>query len=483
MQVTQIYSILNSVTSELLGKTNLIKEDLSNLQDLGTELFNASSVDNYVKSLVNHIGKVVFVDRVYNGSVPSVMMDSWEFGSVLQKVSCELPEASECEDWELENGQTYNPNIFYKPTVSAKFWNSKVTFEINMSFTEMQVKESFGSANQMNGFLSMLQNSVEKSLTVKIDSLIMRTINRAISETMDKSIPNAAWGNFSTPKCVNLLKLYNDEYGKSLDSTHCIYDKDFIRYASYIIAVTKERLSKLSTLYNVGGKDRFTPADSLHCVMLADFRKTIDVFCKSDLMNESFVGVPDSELVPYWQGSGKKYSFNDISTIKVKLPTGVGTNTKDVEISGVLAVMFDNDAIGVSNLSRRVTTNYNPKAEFYTNFYKFDAGYYIDLNENVVVFYVADGEADASVDISQAPNVSSISAEVNGEQINVDSDTKIPKGSVVTIYINNPTALEAKPVITMGSTSVTVSAYSTTTKRYQASISNVTDDIAIEAGQ
>ena len=50
--------------------------------------------------------------------------------------------------------------------------------------------------------------------------------------------------------------------------------------------------------------------------------------------------------------------------------------------------MFDRDAIGVSNLDRRVTTNYNPRAEFYTNFYKFDAGYYSDLSENFVVFFV-----------------------------------------------------------------------------------------------
>lgn len=480
MNVNQIYSILNSVTSEILGKTNLISEDLSNLTDLGNEVFNNTSMDNYVKSLVNHIGKVVFVNRVYNGSVPSLMMDSWEFGSVLQKVSCELPEAVENESWELENGRTYNPNVFYKPVVSAKFWNSKVTFEINMSFTEMQVKESFSSAEQMNGFLSMLQNSVEKSLTVKIDSLIMRTINRGIAETIDKSIPSGLIGNISTPKAVNLLKLYNDEYGKSLDASHAMYDAEFIKYAAYVITVTKERLSKLSTLYNVGEKDRFTPADKLHCVMLADFRKTIDVFCKSDLMNESLVNVPDAELVPYWQASGKKYAFKDISSIKCKLPTGNGNQTKDVSISGVLAVMFDNDSMGVSNLSRRVTTNYNPKAEFYTNFYKFDAGYFIDLNENIVVFYVADGVDGKTIDVEQAPNVSSITMTVAGVEVDVDSTTIIPTGTAITININNPTALDSKPSITMGESAQTVSDYDSTNHRYTCSIASVTDDIAIE---
>ena len=145
MEVKQIYNLVNSITTEVLGSA-IVKEDLSNVVDVGNSIFNASKVDNYVKSLVNHIGRVIFVDRVYNGSVPSVLMDSWEFGSVLEKISCDLPTATENESWDLVDGQTYNPNVFYKPSVSVKFYNSKTTFEIPLSFTEMQVKESFSNA-------------------------------------------------------------------------------------------------------------------------------------------------------------------------------------------------------------------------------------------------------------------------------------------------------------------------------------------------
>ena len=184
MKVEQIYSLMNNVTSEILGKTELLKEDLSNVVDVGTELFNSADVDNYVKSLVNHIGKVVFVNRPYSGNVPSVIMDSWEFGSVLEKIQADIPQAIENDSWDLTDGESYDTNVFYKPSVSAKFFNKKVTFEVAMSFTELQVKESFSNANQLNGFLSMLYNSVEKSMTVKIDSLVMRTINNMIGETI-----------------------------------------------------------------------------------------------------------------------------------------------------------------------------------------------------------------------------------------------------------------------------------------------------------
>ena len=387
MQVKQIYHIVSQITNEVLGNLSILKEDLSNVVDVGNAIFNADSVDNYVKSLVNHIGRVVFVDRVYNGSAPSVLMDSWEFGSVLEKVSCDLPVANANPSWDLQNGQSYDPNIFYKPSVSVKFYNSKTTFEIPMSFTEMQIKESFSNAEQLNGFMTMLYNSVEKSMTIKLDGLIMRTINNMIGETIHHEIPDSKnYSTTSTIKAVNLLKLYNDTHTTTITADKCLDNPDFIRYATYIISVYSERITKISKLFNIGGKERFTPKDVLRCVLLSDFKKASEVFLKSDLYNEQYATLPESDSVPYWQGSGETYAFNDITKIHIQLASD---NTTEIRMSGILGVMFDKDALGVSNLNRRVTTNYNPKAEFYTNFYKFEAGYFNDMNENFVVFFVA----------------------------------------------------------------------------------------------
>ena len=384
MEVKQIFELVNGITGEITGKTDLVKEDLSNIVDVGKELFTASDVDNYVKSLVNRIGKTIFVNRKYSGKVPSVVMDSWEFGSVLQKINADLPQATENETWELVNGTSYDPNVFYKPTVSAKFFNSKVTFEVPLSFTERQVKESFNTASELNAFISMLYNAVEKSMTVKIDSLIMRTINNMIANTFD--------GDATGVRAVNLLKAYNTAMGLSaanvLTADKAITNKDFLRYASMQIALYADRLGTMSTLFNAGGKERFTPKDMLHIVLLSDFAEGAKIYLESDTFNKELVKLPTAETVPYWQGSGKSYSFADVSKINVQIAKG--STKKDVTLSGILGVMFDRDALGVCNLDRRVTTNYNPKAEFFSNWYKFDAGYFNDLNENFVLFYIAD---------------------------------------------------------------------------------------------
>lgn len=407
MNVKQIYQIINSVSGEVLGKTDIVQEDLTGIVDLGTEVFNQNAVDNYVKSLVNHIGKVIFVNRPYAGKVPSVLMDAWEFGSVLEKISADVPEAEENDTWDLTDGQTYSQDVFHKPTVTAKFFNSKVTFEVPVSITERQVKESFSNAAQLNGFISMIYAAVEKSMTIKADALIMRTINNMIAETVladAKAFGSTAAGdmtganlaNGSTTRCVNLLKLYNDKYfpatpgevkatpnPNALTASKAITDPDFIRFASYVMGTYADRLQSISTVFNVGGKERFTPKDMLHVVLLSDFAKAAQTYLYSDTFNRGDVLLPQAETVPFWQGSGKNYDFANTGHIKVKESGG-----KAVEISGVLGVMFDRDALGVCNLDRRVTTNYNAKAEFFNNYYKFDAGYFNDTNENFVVFFI-----------------------------------------------------------------------------------------------
>ena len=388
MQVKQLHTLINSVVKEVVGETAVLNEDLTNVVDIGKEVFTAGAVDNYVKALVNHIGKVIFVNRLYAGGVPSVLMDAWEYGSVLEKISSEMPTASENQSWDLTDGKDYSPDVFYKPKVSAKFFNSKITFEIPVSFTELQVKESFSNSTQLNGFVSMLVTGVENSMTVKLDALIMRTINNMIGEVAAVDLAGATPGTINTNqdkvKAVNLLKGYNAAYGKTLTADKALSDPEFVRYATYRIGLYQDRMSRVSTLFNVGGKERFTPKDMQHVVLLSDFSKASETFVLSGAYNEERVTLPKHESVPYWQGSGLNYEFDEVSKVDVKTAGG-----KTVSLEGIIGVIFDRDALGVSNLSRRVTTNYNPKAEFFTNFYKFDAGYFNDLNENFVVFFVA----------------------------------------------------------------------------------------------
>lgn len=385
MKVTQIKDLVNNSLKELNGSSILLKEDLSNVVDVGTEIFDTDNVDNFVKKLIDRVGSTVFNTRIYQGSAPSVLMSSWEFGSVLEKVDSELPDVEENDSWNLVDGKDYSPNIFYQPKVSAKFFNSKVTFDIPISFTRMQVKSAFNSASELNGFLSMLMNSVQNAMTVHIDGLIMKTINN-----MTATVLNGKKGL----QVVNLLDGYNATATTQLTAENALQNADFIKYANLIINTYRDRISKLSTLFNQGQKSKFTPLANQHLVVLSDLASASKVYLESETYHDDNVKITNYDTVPYWQGSGTTYSFDDVSSIDVAIKDG--KTTKEIKASGILGVLFDTNAVGVTCQNQRVTTNYNPRAEFYTNFTKFDAGYYNDLNENFIVFTVKNLVANPS---------------------------------------------------------------------------------------
>lgn len=393
MLVEQIYQIVNGITTEVLGEGTVVNEDLSNIVEIGDTIANLGSAafENYTRSLIDHIGRVVFVNRPYAGSAPSVLMDAWEYGSILEKIQAEMPLAQENDSWNLQDGYVYEQDRFKKPVVSAKFYNSKTTFETQMSFAERQVKSAFESVSQLNAFFSMIDTAIYNGQTVKTDALIMRVINNAIANTINAEFASGSgYDAGSGVRAVNLLYLYNQAHSSAplADLGAAMATPEFIRFAAYTMSLYQDRMRKLSTLFNIGGKARFTPSDRLHFIMLNDFAKAADVYNQSDTFHEQFTALPNAETVPFWQGSGTGYGITDVSSVKATIATPSGSDAT-ISASGIIGVMFDRDALGVCNQDRRVTTHYNARAEFFNNWYKVDAQYFNDFNENVVVFYAA----------------------------------------------------------------------------------------------
>lgn len=378
MEVTQIAEIVNLTTAEVTGTEAVENVDLNSVVEMGSEVLdNDKLIDNYVKTLIDHIGKVVFVNRPYTGSTPSVMMDSWEYGAILEKIQYEgLPEAEDNDSWELEDGRSYDPNVFYKPQVSAKFYSERRTFDIPMSFAQRQVKSAFSGAAQVQAFFAMIETAISNGMTVKMDSLVQLTLANAIATVYNNRVTNPV-------QYYPLVTMYVAATGDStVTASNALVKPEFCRWASMTMRRVVARMRKLSTLFNAGGKYRHTPADRLHLILHSDFTAAAEAYLYSDTYHNEFVKLPKAEEVAFWQGSGTGFSWDDTSKIVVT-PSGSDVPTT---VNDVVGIAWDRDALGVTNLDRRVTTNWNPKAEFTNNWYKFDAGYFNDMNENIAVF-------------------------------------------------------------------------------------------------
>lgn len=379
MKLTQVAQFVNDAQKEVLGESAIITEDLSNIVSVGETIANMNLYDKYVNALVNRIARSIFSIRAYTGRAPRVLMDSWEYGSIVQKVHMKLPDAEDNESWELVDGATYEENQFYKPSVYVKLWNHKTTFEIPMSIAEVQLKQSFTGAEEMARFVSMIYQAVENSLTLKFDELIMRTINNFIGATIQD-------GNGGT-NIIHLLTEYNTISGGSLTSANALYDKDFLRYCVFRMKQVATRLSGYSTLFNLGGTQKHTPREDLRIVLHETLDAGASAFLQSDTFHEELVKLPQADVIPFWQGSGTSYALADTTSIDVQVLDSTGTK-QSVSQDYIVGVMFDRDALGVTAFNRRTTSKWNAKAEFYNYWYKEDAGYFNDYNENFVVFIV-----------------------------------------------------------------------------------------------
>ena len=393
MDIKQVATHVNSALTETLGESAvLLTEDLSNVVDVGSAVFRANSLDRVVHALVDHIGKVVFVNRPYNGIAPKIYMDSWEFGAVLEKISGDMPAAQDNPSWNLQTGQVYEQDEYTAPTVNVKFYHDKTTFEVPISVTDYQMKSAFSSAEQLVGFVSWIFTQMENAMTKRVDILIMNTIVNMAGETVwdeYKDAQGTALTSLSAKsgvRAINLLYLYNQSTGSALTVAQALKDPDFLRFAGEIIRLTMVRLRAASKLFNVGGKDRFTPENLLKVVLLSDFVSATATYLQSGTFHKELVALPGYQEVPYWQGTGEDYSLN--ATFKINIASD-HTKTVDLGSGKLLGVMFDRDALGVNNYDRRITDHRNAHGEFTNYWYKQDARFFNDLNENYVAFFIA----------------------------------------------------------------------------------------------
>lgn len=382
MQTTQIYEFLSTVYGEVTGQTDVVAENLSNIVDVGNTLLSANYRETYVNSLLNRIGRMVFVDRTYTGAAPSIIREAWEWGSIMSKSRTKDFEPVNNPTWQLTKGETVDQFEYNPPEVQTTLYNTMVTWEIDCSFVNRQLKQSFANPSEMDRFLSMLRTQINNNQVQNIDNLIMRTINNFIGMRINSNIA-----------VVDLLASYNSAFGTSITASQAIYNKDFLRHAAYQILVYKKRMAKKTANFseNETGYTTFTPPEYLHLTLLDVLGEALNVYLQSETFHNEFTEIGAYDTVSEWQGTGEGagYPFDSISQLNVTV-SGV-TPTANVNRSGIVGVMFDRDAMGIINEDRRVEVAYNARGEYWNNFFKVDTRLFNDKAENGIVFTIGTG--------------------------------------------------------------------------------------------
>lgn len=386
MKYSQIGEVLNDVFDELIGESELITEDLSNIVSVGKTItsnttFN-DNFENYAGKLIDRVGKVIFhEDQIDLNELP-IYKDSWEYGSLLEKIRVDYPDTEEDQTFDLANYTGEHVFDFKPASYSAKFFNNSTTFRVMISLPKRQLKSAFDSASNMSRLISAIENAVKSKIDIDTVQLQYRTIANLIAEKFKS-------GN----SLVNLVDLYRSETGDTtVTSENFLYSEDALKFANKTINMYSDLIKKPSILYGDGGYTNITSKARQKLLVLTDFKASLDTYLYSGTYHEEYVKLDSFYKVPYWQAGGTDDSYENRSTIDV-IPASEGTDGDtrlNIIQSNILGVLFDERACAI-NCEHNETEKINVPDARFMNFWFFrDAQYLNDTDENVVVFYLDD---------------------------------------------------------------------------------------------
>lgn len=378
MKREQISLLLNSAIKEVVGESELVTEDLSNVVTVGNAI-PTDTLDAIFNKIINKVGNTIIESKTYNGNPLGILMTDWEYGSILEKIRIDIPESENNDTWSLVKGTSYDCFKFSPPTVRAKYFNKAVTFEIAMSFTTEQMKDSFRNADTAMGFWNAVENAIRTSMTANTEMLEYRAVTNMIALKIHNN-----------NNVINLLAEYKADTGLTdITTAKALNDSDFLRYSAKKIAMYSDYIKSLSMLYNNDGYITHTADADKRLILLSDFAKSVEYNLYSTTFNDEFVKIGNYTTVPYWQGSGTARTFANNSKINLTVADLEGTN-QTVQKSGIVGVLFDVNGCCVCRKNYRVLSMPVPKGEFINYWYKFDAMYMNDTACNFIVFTIED---------------------------------------------------------------------------------------------
>lgn len=368
--LTDVYTIVNSVAQQTLGKGAVSVVDTASLIDLGNSVLSSTDdTDTFFKTLVQRIGKTIFAGRPYESQLASVIRrDDVEWGQIVQKISMNLIDAQTDGSIELTDGSSVDMYKVSKPKLKQSLFKQSSTYELPITYQQQWITQAFTSIDAMGSLLNLIAQTISDSQTLAEENLTMLAIANMCAE-LD-----------GTKRQINVLELYNSIKSASLTVDNALYDRDFLAYVSSVIDLYSKKIAKMTKYFNDGSIQRHTPK-SKQTLFISNLLDTnMRTMGYANTYNAEYMKLPKYTVMTYWQG----IQSPDNIVIKRK------SDGTEKTIEHQLALISDYDAIGTYRHNLRTyVTPFNARGEYYNQFTKAEDMFFNDLSENAISLIMA----------------------------------------------------------------------------------------------
>lgn len=378
-----------------------------NIQD--GDVTNNTPADIFFKALMSQLGKIVVDTRSYVAQLPKLFVDPINWGLFQEQITIELSDVMVDEMWNpngfipwnaaqaggvypgVEEGKRIAAIEFgcYKPPVSAKLYKKAHAIMVALTTAREQMFTAFTGLAQYETFLAGLFNSVENTIQLKAEVYALMTVSMGIAKAKANSNE------------INLLAEFKTLYPNStITAATALQDADFLKYALMRIAETKDNIRRFTELYN--NHEHVTFAAEPNTILLNKFSIAAKFNLKADTYNAEMIGIGDYDKVSAWQaaisasdttpynfGAASSISLSKAAAIEAGLLESTTQETK-YDITGVVGVIYDRLAMGVTIDKKKTTSQYSASRDTTNFFYHALANYIVNDNYPIVAFVIRD---------------------------------------------------------------------------------------------
>ena len=391
MEFKQSATLLTDVIEQMTGQSVMAPVDEAEFVSVATTSLN-TGYDQLNTAVSQVLSRSIYVSRAYDPIYPSIERDSEMWGGIVRKVTILDLDFMDDEAFNLVNGNgTSDCDPFYvnrQKAVQFNFYGGNVK-ELVQTVTEDQLRQAFSSSADFGSFMAAQSQNLINQINQKIEAESRIVVNNMIAAACFEG----------GDRVLHVLSEYKDETGNTtITAANYLSNDEFEPFAKWLYgrlntlkAFMAERTQKFHaniTSYNGAALSkpimRHTPDQYLNIFMLTDFMNQVDSSALSGIYNQQLLSIGSFEKVNYWQSISDPTSISVVANI---LDTdGTCYSTEDpVNVSGVIGVFFDDEALGITVIDEGVRSIENPRGRYFNNWYNWTCRWHNDQSENFVV--------------------------------------------------------------------------------------------------
>ena len=416
-----IHSLINDIVAQTTGESAIgaiTSDDFVSVGETGT----ARQYENTLGALYQIIGKMIVATRPYNGKLRIIdASDEGPYTQLRRKISYYAKPSDPSGYW---NTQLYtNLAAGYDNGTNPVGGVDQSTGSMWVQNPAMPLEMDFYSHNTWDDTLTTYLNQLK--VAFRDEGEFARFIDGVITEkSNDIEQQREAYRRMtllsymaglydvdtvgSTGQAINLTAAYNAKFntGGTPVTTQALLTTNFKEFLEFLVSTIKQLSNMLEyrTISNhwsvpkTVGADTFhilrhTPKDRQKLILYRPLLIDAQARIFPEIFNPEFLNIDNYEGVDFWQSEASPMEINVTPSIPDVAGTNSGLQTTGsaVNLTHVIGVMYDEDAVWDSNIFEdSLTSPIEAKKGYYNTIWHINHGSYIDYTEKGILLYMAD---------------------------------------------------------------------------------------------